>query len=301
MKNLFITGALGQDGIILSNILKKNKRLNVYCLVEKNKQIKPKKNLLKANLLNLKEIENVFSKKKPDYVLHMGSRNPSFKENNFNKFYLKNMISTKNIFYSTFKYNINSKFLFCNSSQIFKNKVGMVNEKSQYKIKSDYTRFRIECNKLMQNYKLKKNLKYTNIILFNHDSIYRNQKFLIPRIIKSLIMKKSNFLNLILKKNIKADFSHAEEICKGLVKILFSKYNENNVILSSGKLTSISEIINYIVKKRKIKLIMNKLRNMNQKGLIGDNSLAKKKFNWKFKKNILDASLEMYDFYKKKN
>ena len=116
MKNLFITGALGQDGTILSNILKKNKRLNVYRLVEKNKQIKSKKNTFKINLINLEEIENIFSKKKPDYVIHMGSRNPSYKENNFNKFYLKNMISTKNLFYTTFKYNTHSKFLFCNSS-----------------------------------------------------------------------------------------------------------------------------------------------------------------------------------------
>ena len=300
MKNLFITGALGQDGTILTNILKKNKQLNVYQLVEKNKPIKSKKNLIKVNLLKLKEIQNIFSKIKPDYVLHMGSSNPSFKEKDYNKYYLKNMISTENIFYTTFNYNIKSKFLFCNSSQIFKNKFGKVNENSKYKIKTDYTRFRIMCNKKMQKYKVKKNLKYSNIILFNHDSIYRNPKFLIPRIVKSLLKKKTNFLNLILEENINADFSHAEEICNGLIKILFSKHNENNVILSSGKLTSVSEIINYIIKKRKIKINLNKSKILSQKGLIGDNSLAKKKFNWKIKKSILDASLEIYDFYKKK-
>ena len=72
------------------------------------------------------------------------------------------------------------------------------------------------------------------------------------------------------------------------------------MILSSGKLTSVSEIINYIIKKRKIKINLNKSKILSQKGLIGDNSLAKKKFNWKIKKSILDASLEIYDFYKKK-
>ena len=34
-------------------------------------------------------------------------------------------------------------------------------------------------------------------------------------------------------------------------------------------------------------------------GLIGNNTLAKKKFNWKIKKNIFEASLEIYDFYLK--
>ena len=43
MKNLFITGALGQDGTILTNILKKNKNLNIYSIVENTKYVDQKK------------------------------------------------------------------------------------------------------------------------------------------------------------------------------------------------------------------------------------------------------------------
>ena len=93
---------------------------------------------------------------------------------------------------------------------------------------------------------------YTNVILFNHDSVFRNKKFLLPRIIKSIINKDVFFLKKIISENIHGDFSHAEDICNGLVKILFNKKNENNIILGSGYLTSMTQIIDYVFKKRKI-------------------------------------------------
>ena len=55
-------------------------------------------------------------------------------------------------------------------------------------------------------------------ILFNHDSIFRNKKFLIPRLIR--LVKSRNFKKLqeIYKENISGDFSHADDICSGLFK-----------------------------------------------------------------------------------
>ena len=42
------------------------------------------------------------------------------------------------------------------------------------------------------------------------------------------------FLRNIIKANICGDFSHAEDICKGLIKIMFSKNNFDKIILSFG-------------------------------------------------------------------
>jgi len=148
MKNIFITGGLGQDGTILTNLLKKNKfSLNIFS--KKNKINKKNINFIHSNLLDKKKLEQIFTKNKPDIVLHLASNNPSYKENNYKLFYRDNFLATKNIFFTTFTSNKNAKFIFCSSSQIFKKKMGQVNENSKAIKTSNYTKFRIDSEKMM--------------------------------------------------------------------------------------------------------------------------------------------------------
>ena len=66
-------------------------------------------------------------------------------------------------------------------------------------------------------------------------SIYRNKNFLLPRIARYL--KENNFtkLNEIYNENIKGDFSHAEDICAAIYKILrlrkFIKTRPKNFVM----------------------------------------------------------------------
>ena len=150
-----------------------------------------------------------------------------------------------------------AKFIFCSSSQIFAKKNGSVTEKSKIKISSDYTKFRIICDIDMLKFKKKNTINYTNAILFNHDSKFRNKKFLLPRIIKAIIKKDYIFLNDIINTNIFADFSHAVDICAALYKLIFSKTNLDKVILSSNIGTSLNKIIYEITKKNNLKININ--------------------------------------------
>ena len=77
-KNIFITGGLGQDGQIITNLLK-NKNVNTYIFskYKKNRFLKKIK-FIKTNLLNKKKLDKFFSKIKPDIVLHLAANNPSF-------------------------------------------------------------------------------------------------------------------------------------------------------------------------------------------------------------------------------
>ena len=149
---------------------------------------------------------------------------------------------------------------------------------------------------MMLKYKKKENIYYTNVILFNHDSIFRSKKFILPRIINAMIKKDYTFLSNIIKSNIVADFSHAEDICRGLCKIIFSMDNFDKLILSSGKSTSLNDIIKYIIKKNKLKLDINLDKYVNKKGLVGSNKLACKKLGWAPKKNVYIAADEIYKF-----
>ena len=295
-KNVFITGGIGQDGQILIILLKK-KKINLTILY-KGKKPKNKKgiNYIKNNLSNKKQIDLIFKKIKPDIVLHLAANNPSFIENNYKVFFKENFSATKNIFDSTFQANKKARFIFCSSSQIFKKKIGVVNENSKTMARTDYTRFRIKSDLLMLKYKKKEKINYTNAILFNHDSIFRNTKFILPRLVSAIIKKDYAFLKDIIKANIYADFSHAEDICRGLCKIMFGKSNYDKLILSSGKSTSVNNIIKHIIKKNKLDLNIDLNKSVSRKTLVGNNEIARKKLKWLPKKNVFVAAEEIYQF-----
>ena len=295
-KNVIITGGLSQDGQILIGLLKEKKiNLIIFYRNKKPQSIK-NVNFIKEDLLNKKKLKIFFSKIRPDVVLHLAANNPSYNENNHKIFYKENFLATRNIFNSTFETNKKAKFVFCSSSQIFKKKKGLVNEKSKILASTDYTNFRIKSDTLMLKYKKRKKIEYTNAILFNHDSKFRNNKFILPRIMNAIIKKDLNFLKDILNKNIFADFSHAEDICNGLCKIMFSSSNLDKLILSSGKNTAVNEIIKYIIKKNKIKIDIDFNKCRIKRNLVGNNRLAKLKINWSPKKNIYNAANEIYRF-----
>ena len=247
-------------------------------------------------MLNKKELDKIFNKTKPDIVLHLASNNPSYDEKNHNLFFKENYKATKNIFYSTFDNNIKAKFIFCSSSQIFDKKNGLVNEKSKTRVTTDYTKFRIDSDNLMLKYKQKNKIKYTNAILFNHDSKFRNKKFIIPKIITAILNKDNIFLNNIIKRNIFADFSHAEDVCSALYKLMFSKTNLDKIIVSSNRKTSLNRIIYDVIKKNNLKSNIKFKKYKIKKSLIGNNKLAKKILKWYPKKNIFIAANEIYKF-----
>ena len=121
-KNLFITGGTGQDGQILTTLLKK-KKINLNILYKnKKKPITKGVKFIRNNLLNRKKIDTLFKKTKPDIILHLAANNPSFKEKDNKIFFKENFLATKNIFQATFESNKKAKFIFCSSSQIFKKK-----------------------------------------------------------------------------------------------------------------------------------------------------------------------------------
>ena len=294
-KNIFITGGLGQDGKILIRLLNP-KKYNIYIFSKKKVRNTIKKcKIFNENLKYKKNIRSHFQKIKPDIVLHIASNNPSFNEKNHNLFYKENLLTTKNIFDETFRANTDSRFFFFNSSQIFKKKSGSVNEKSIFFGRSDYTKFRINSHKYMIKKKRVKKLFYTNLILFNHDSVFRNNKFLIPRVISAIKRKKIIFLKDIMKENIHADFSHAEDICKAIIKLISSNKNLDNLILSSNKATSLNNIIYFIINKNKLKIDLKVKRLRKKKVLIGNNSKAKNLLKWRTKKDIFIAANEIYN------
>ena len=124
MKKFLITGAKGQDGLILSKILIR-KGHKVYGIIKKKNYLNSvnKVKYLKLNLSNKKKVLSLLSKIKPDIVIHFGSSNPSYNETKKKKnFYDKNFLETKILIDALLLLKIKIKFVFANSAQILKSK-----------------------------------------------------------------------------------------------------------------------------------------------------------------------------------
>jgi GDPmannose 4,6-dehydratase len=292
MKKVIITGANGQDGIILSKLLIK-KRYLVFKFVKKK---------IKSNKINyfvtanktFNNIKKEFDKIQPNIIIHLGSDNPSYNKKFLHKDYKKNLFFTKKIInYVTNKNHI--KLILVSSSKIFKKNTKKVTEDSPVYANDHYSKFRIESANYLLSKKIKHKLNATVLILFNHDSKFRNPRFLLPRLIKAVKKNNINFLKKIYYENICGDFSHAEDICNGIYLLIKKDKNPDKLILSSGKKTYINNIIKIFYKKIKYIKFNKDIKNKNN--LIGNNKLAKKTIGWKIKKNIIIAANEIYKHY----
>ena len=297
-KNIIITGAKGQDGIILSKLLNKKN----YRIIGIVRELKGKKinnvTYKKINLLNSKTVLKTFKRINPDVLIHFGSDNPSFSESKkLNKnIYIRNFNETKNLI-DSFTELKKGKLILVGSSQMYKNIKTKINLNTKFTQSTPYTKFRINTYKYMIKQKRRFNSNMVMAILFNHDSIYRNKKFLIPRLIKIIKDKDFNTLQDIYNNNISGDFSHANDICDGLLKLINIKKNPDKLIFSSNKRTQINDIINFLLKINKIKKRLNSKVKKKRDSSIGDNSYTKKLLNWKLKKNIFIAVKELNKLY----
>ena len=295
MKNIFISGGLGQDGQILSKIILSKKKYQVFLLgKKKDPLVRRKLKFINVNLLNKKKLENIFKKNIPNIIVHLAANNPAHNESSYKKFYKDNILGSKNLFNLSHKYNPKIKFIFANSSQIFKKKKGTVTENSEKKIVRDYTKFYVKFRIEFDKFMLSQNINYSCLIFFNHDSIYRSKKFLFPRLIEAIKKRNKKFLNKILNYNIHGDFSHADDICNAIYKVILTKKRIKRLILSSNKCISINDIIKHVIQKNKINLKLNFKTKNKKKCLKGNNRLAKKILKWKPKKSSFIAANEIY-------
>ena len=294
-KRIIITGGNGQDGTILSKLLIK-KKYSVYSFINNKKFIK--NNFIKyhnINLLNYKLTSKIIKKIKPFAIIHLAAKNISFKSNKkmgYELFYKKNLQITKNLINSILENDKKIKFIFAGSSQMFKKSLKIADEKSKFEPNCFYSKYKIDAHHFMIKMKKKYKLLATTTILFNHDSKFRNSKFLLPRLANYLKNNKLRCIKKIYSQNIFGDFSHAEDICNGIFLLIKSNKNPDKIILSSNKLYRLNNLIDFGLRKFNFEKFT-KVSNIKTISLIGNNKFSKKLLNWKIKKNSLIAFKEI--------
>ena len=294
MKKVLITGAVGQDGLILSKLYLK-KKFKVYGFIKEGQESKIQKIIYKINDLKSKSIIKIHLKNiKPDIILHLASTNNSHlnrkNKENYKINYLNNMRCTKNLLNSIVENNLKTNLIFAGSSLMFaQNFKKKVSEKNQFKSSQYYGQYKIDSHKFILSMKKKYNIKATTAILFNHDSEFRNKNFLIPRLVESFKNRDIEFIENIYKLDISGDFSHADDICTGIYNLSISKKNIDKLIISSGERFYINKIINYLEEYYDLKIKKKIFKNNDNFNFLGSNKLAQKIINYKVKKNSIQA------------
>ena len=292
MKKILITGASGYIGSCLYYYLRKKFKV---LTVDKKKT----KYLFinTCDLLNSKKFEAFLKKENPDLIVHLAAQSLVDETINKKKYYLNNIIATKNLIYSMKKNNLNN-LIFSSTAALYKFNNRILNEKSKIKPKSTYAKTKYECEKIIKRSELNSViLRFFNVC----SSLKKDRKIigefhnpethLIPTIVYKNLNRKKVY---IYGNNYKTkdgtcirDYIHIKDICSAIEKsmiYLFRNTNKFEIINigSSSKITNM-QILEKIEKVTNIKTDYKivKKRKGDVDKLNCSTKKAKKRLNWK--------------------
>lgn len=317
-----VTGGAGYIGShMVKFLLSKNHKVTVIDKTVSRKLInKSKVNFTKVDLLNHQKLDRFLFKKKFDAVFHFAALSiVKDSEKKPKKYYLNNVVGTKNLINTMIKYNLNN-LIFSSSASVYgAPKTKKISEAHEKKPISQYGKNKKEIERFLFQKAKKKNFKSISFRYFNAAgadetaSIGENHKpetHLIPKILNSIKQKNNkvfiygNSYNTIDGTCVR-DYIHVNDIVKahylGLKKFkkkkCFLNYN-----IGLGRGYSVLEIVKGIEKVTGVKLevIFKKKRKGDPPILVADCKKISKELKWKPKyKNISKILLTAWNWHKK--
>jgi len=246
MQTALIIGGTGQLGRTLKlHLIKKKIKPVITTRYKKNELNKKNFVIVKLDIYNKNEIYSLIFNHKPKFIFYFsGQSSPSISFFKKNETIKSNYIGCRNFLDVIKKNNFDVKFFNATSSEIFAYTKKKITSESLKKTNSPYGYSKLKSFNITKKYRNKYKLKTFNIIFFNTESIYRNKKFLIPKICMAAInakkfKKKTSFGNL----NVVREWNWADDQCRILIKFLDKK--PQDFILSNGKRYSVLEMIKF--------------------------------------------------------
>jgi UDP-glucose 4-epimerase len=316
MKKIIITGISGYIGSCLQLYLQKkflisgiDKKSNKYCLINQ------------CDLLKINSLNKILKKEKPDLIVHLAAQSLVDETINKNKYFLNNVVATKNLVHAMKKNNLKN-IVFSSTAAVYKFNNKTLNEKSEIRPKSTYAKTKYECEKIIKKSRLNSIiLRFFNVcssLNINKRIIgefHNPETHLIPTVVSKNLLKKKIY---IYGNNYKTkdgtcirDYVHIKDICSAIeksIKFLLIN-NEQFEIINIGSSTTNTnlEILRKIEKMTKIKTISEIIKR--RKGdvdlLTCSVKKAKSKLNWRpiFSNinNILNDEILWVKYLKKVN
>ena len=316
MKKIIITGITGQDGTHLTKLLLDKspnysiygvgRNINEFLFFNKLKSINSKQpnssnlQLVKINKFN--EIEKLITDISPDQIYHLSGPSSVYES-------IK-IPENKNIITRNFDYLLNAvssgnkecKIFHASSSEMFAASDLPLDENSPMKGNSPYALGKLENHKKIKKLALKGEVNTFSGIMFNHESEFRSNQYLIMKIISEVINIKNNKSSKLILGSLDyiRDWSYAGEIVEAMY--LITNYGKSyDYVLGSGVGTSIKEIVNYVFDyfdlewQNYLKIDKELLRKNDPIKVISNPAKIKSELNWQNKidiYNLLDKCIE---------
>lgn len=319
-EKILITGITGQDGIFLSTILlqsSKNieifgtsrssnntlfyKRLEQFLALDDLNKIK----IVNIDLLDELEVKKFLEFNKFNKIIHLSG--PSSVYSSYqDPIKYKNLIIKQfdNLIDSCIDLNIYPAFFQASSSEIFSTHAELpLNEKSSMLPRSPYSEAKFEIHNKIQELKNSQNWNIKSGIMFNHESEFRPNEFLIMKIITTaLSIKRGKAKKLVIGSiDYKRDWTHAFDTAKAISKIIFEE-KPIDYVIGSGKTNSVLELIELVFSFLNLKyedfltIDHSLLREGDPKEIVSNPILIHKNLGWASKIDFEDMVIRILDY-----
>ncbi len=311
-RKALITGIAGQDAAYLATKLLE-KGYQVFGILRKKEiasfskldflNISHKIEIEEIDLINKSCLENFIKKNQFDEIYNLAAQSSvSYSlEDPYNTIF-NNTISVLNLLESIRLNSRKSKLLQAGSCEIYNSTSKIpINENSKIDPRNPYALSKANAYFSVKVYRNTYKLFASNAILFNHESVLRNDSFFIKKVIKSALEIHNGKRERLFvgNLNIKRDYGYAPDFAIAMHEIL-NLDDPSDFIVSTGRSISLNEIVNYVFRKFNIplsKIVVNPdlIRKDEVEEIVGCPDKLKQMINWQYEDDfikVLDLLIE---------
>jgi GDPmannose 4,6-dehydratase len=246
---ILVTGVFGQDGFIVSELLKSSgQEVNGTYLPSfddpASHPFLSKSELSPLDITDIKQVEATLFSLQPESIIHLaGETSVASSWSSPARTMMANVIGTSNLLEILRKVNSSAHFVNATSVEIFDGRTSRINESSPMKAGNPYGISKLATAQLVTAMR-SDGMNTMNVFLSNHESKYRPEKFVMGKLARGVAaIADGRQENLIMGDlSIVRDWSSAEDICKGIIKVVETGFI-SDVILASGVNSTLSEIV----------------------------------------------------------
>ena len=317
---ILITGITGQDGIFLtSHLLKKEEDLKIFGITRSNKNNIFYKNLqnvtgkfdennldlIKLDLLNQQDVEKLLTDLKVNKIINLSG--PSSVYNSFqNTDEYKNIIINQfnNLVEGCYLTNTLPTFFQASSSEMFSASEQLpLNEYSKMEPRSPYSEAKYALHNKVQELKNSNDWNIKSGIMFNHESEYRLENFLVMKVINSVIdifNQKTSEL-IVGSLEYKRDWSYAYDIVKA-IDLMIHEDDPVDYVIGSGTGNTILDMVKFVFEyfnfdyQDYVKIDSSLLRAGDPTNIVSDPMLIYDNLGWKTEVTFQDMLTKIIEF-----
>lgn len=250
IKTAIIIGSEGQDGKILFDFLSE-KNYKLVGVGRKSVRSKGLKWNRVVDITKVKEVFDLVKKIKPDEIYYLAAFHHSSQDRTqddlilLNKSYQINFFSVANFLEAVRRFSPQSRLFYAASSLIFGSLAyGKQNEATPFNPDSFYGLSKLDGLLLCRLYRQKYGLFISTGIFYNHESAYRQIKFVSRKIIQGAINIKNKKQNILKIGSLhsEVDWGYAPDYMVAAYKMLQTSFPDEFVV-ATGKKHSVLDIV----------------------------------------------------------